>query len=171
MNITPTKKALLVSALFACAGVVEYVFYPGNGVPALGLFFIVLTVNTYFSIRFYAKLFPHPAFVDHLIDATLVVLYLGLATTLSSILLFEYIGFLMFVVATTKYALLLRQRSYESTLRKKIRIDTYGIMLFAFCTIVSIARYEVMSSWMLALLFLGANVYLLIFKPMYRVIV
>lgn len=135
----------------------------------LGIFFITLTVNTYFSIRFYTELLPALTFIDRFIDAVLAVLYIGLAAALSSIFLFELIGLLLFSVATAKYILLLTRGAYEATLRKKISIDVLGILLFALCLAVSLAGFETISAWSLAALFLGANVYLLLLNPMYRV--
>lgn len=160
---------MFVCAFFTCAGVVGYAWYPGDGVPMLGIFFITLTVNTYFSIRFYTELLPALTFIDRFIDAVLAVLYIGLAAALSSIFLFELIGLILFSVATAKYILLLTRGAYAATLRKKIGIDTLGTLLFALCLAVSLAGFETISAWALAVLFFVANVYLLLLNPMYRV--
>lgn len=163
-------KAIAVSTLFAGAGLLGYVWYPGQGVPVLGLFYAILVVNTYFSIQFYDHLFPRLRLIDWAIEIALVFLYLGLAATLHSVILFEVIGLLLFVVAAAKYTVLLGQGMHEKTLHKKIRIDLLGVLLFVFGLTLAAAGFELESAWAVTALFFAANLYLLFIKPMYRVV-
>src|SRR3989344_3748738 len=125
--MTPNVKALLACIVFALAGVVSALFFAPLSsltVPHI-IFYAVLTLNSYFSVR-------------------------------------------LFIAAPPKYALMLGKIPYTRLLKKKIRI---GLMGTAFCALIlgaTILGYQFQSAWALALIFLVANMYLLMIKPMYR---
>ena len=168
--MTPSQKAIAVCAFFAGTGLISYLFYPGQGLPALGIFFATLVVNTYYSIKFFSQLFPRLRYEDSCVDVALVALYAGLAWALSSVFLFEVIGLAIFLVAIGKYALLREQGAHGAVLQRKMQINSLGVALFASCLLITLAGFEAISAWALAALFFAANVYLLLLNPMYRTV-
>jgi fatty acid desaturase len=55
------------------------------------------------------------------------------------------------------------------TLWRKMAIDSLGGLLCLVALIGALSGYEIESTWALALVFLVANVFLLLVQPMYRV--
>lgn len=170
MNRFPLFKAVVVSLFFATAGVIGYLWYPGHGLPILGVFYATLTVNTFVSMLFYANLFPSLSPLEWACELLLVALYVALAGALNAIPLFEAIALTMFVVATLKYTHLLRRGEHLPTLKKKITIDLLGILLCTLCLIAALCGFALQSAYILTVTFVLANIYLLIVSPMYRVV-
>ncbi len=165
----PTVKAWAATVVFSFIGLWTLV-YRAPQVPELlpqTIFYAVLVLNTFFSIRFYSALQPKNA-SQFLIDAVLVILYAVLALSLGRPVAFAYAALWLFMMAPQKYALMLGFVPHTVLLRNKILIDLSGTVLCAAILGATIAGYSLAAAWALAGLFVLANVYLLLIRPMYR---
>src|SRR5262245_33382178 len=97
-------KALLATAVFTLTGVLSLVFVaPKNAVvlPHV-LFYAILTLNSYFSIKVFASIQPRHM-TQLLFDALLAIIYVALALSIGQAVFFALAGLFVFVVATPKY--------------------------------------------------------------------
>ncbi len=168
--MTPLMRAIAATVLFSVVAVISLwkgAFSSPYFIPHI-LFYAVLTLNTFFSVKLYASIQPKniPQFF---IDAVLGVLYIALALSIGDQVLFSLFALLVFIAATPKYALMLGKIPHEALLRRKIKIDTTGIALCAAVFIGTILGFGMLSAWVLAVVFALANVYLLLIRPMYRI--
>jgi hypothetical protein len=169
-GVEAIDKEILATGLFAAAGIVGLFLSEADWAARAptALFYAVLVVNTWFSVRFFSRLPP----IDRdeaLIDGFLTVLYVGLAFAIGRNIPFIAIATVMFFAAVSKYALLLRIMDLPRTLWRKMAIDSLGGLLCLVALIGALSGYEIESTWALALVFLVANVFLLLVQPMYRV--
>jgi len=130
------------------------------------LFYAALVVNTYYSVRFFAQLEPVTR-DERIIDGVLVIIYLVLAAAIGSVVFFAFVSMVLFAAATTKYILLIGIVERTDVLKRKIAIDTAGLALCAAAFAGAILGYPLASAWLLAAVFVIANVYLLAVRPMY----
>jgi hypothetical protein len=170
-GVEAVDKEILATALFGATGIAGLLLsdaeWPARAPTAL--FYAVLVVNTWFSIRFFSRLPP----IDRdetTIDGLLTVLYIGLAFAIGRNIPFIAIAAVLFFAAVSKYALLLRIMNLPRTLRRKMAIDALGGLLCLVALVAALRGYEVESAWALALVFLAANIFLLLVQPMYRVL-
>lgn len=169
--MSPKLRALTATILFAAVGVWSVLFHnvPWEySIPHI-IFYVVLTINTYFSVRFYTAITPASVF-QTLIDVALAAAYIGLALTIGVPIAFAYFALLIFTIAPAKYAHLLGKTPHDKTLRRKILIDLLGTLMCVFVLGLTLVGLELKAAWILAGLFTLANIYLLAIKPMYRLI-
>ncbi|MBP9757912.1 MAG: hypothetical protein KBD06_04895 [Candidatus Pacebacteria bacterium] len=162
-------RALGATLLFAAVGFWSVLFHnvPWEfSVPHI-IFYTVLTINTYFSVRFYTAFTPESTF-QSAIDFALVAAYIALGLSIGIPLAFAFFALLIFTLAPSKYAHMLGTTPYDATLRKKILIDLLGTLMCVLVLGVTIAGLQLKAAWMLAILFTLANIYLLLIRPMYR---
>ena len=167
--MSPATKALFATAVFSLAGIVSVVLVaPHNEflVPHI-LFYAVLTLNSYFSVRFYSAIQPK-SISQTLVDTLLVVVYLGLALSIGQPLSFALFALFVFIVATPKYALMRGVIPHDALLRRKILIDLSGVAFCALVVVCTLLGYSWESAWVLGVGFALANVYHLLIYPMYR---
>jgi len=165
----PTTKAWLATGAFALAGAVSFfVVAPISPylLPHL-IFYAVLVVNTFFSIRFFPRIAPENA-SQVAIDAVLVFLYLALAASIGRPVQFAFFALCLFIAASTKYPLLLLVIPQTNVLKRKILIDLMGTAACAVVLGATILGYAFGAAWAAAIGFTLANVYLLLIRPMYR---
>lgn len=164
-----TGKALLASALFTGIGVWGwFTTAPGNAeaIP-LGIYFAVLIVNTFFSIRLFAAITPKNS-AQTLFDAALVGMYGALAFSFGSVTLFCSVLSAFFPLSIAKYVHLNRLITQPRLLPRKIRINILGCLLSLVALGIALIGLAPVAAWMLAGIFTIANVYLLFINPMYR---
>jgi hypothetical protein len=130
------------------------------------LFYAVLVLNTYFSVRFFTRLPPVDR-DERLIDAILVAAYVVLAFSIGSPVRFAAVSMALFAAATAKYALLRGTLERTDILDRKITIDLLGLALCAATLLGAILGFPLASAWLQAGVFAAANVYLLAVRPMY----
>ncbi len=167
--MTPAIRALAATILFSIVGISSLFFHDTVSQFTLpnALFYTVLTINTYFSVRFYSAWTP-TSIIQTAIDLALMVAYIALGLSIGTPLAFSFFALIVFAIAPVKYANLLGKTPYNATLRKKIFIDLLGTAL---CVVVlGLTRTSVAlpAAWFGAGLFTLANVYLLCIRPMYR---
>lgn len=133
----------------------------------LVLFYAVLLLNTYFSVRSFASITPKEHIGQQLIDFALVACMLLLLINLNSALNFIALTTLLFIIATLKYIFLSEIAGYSKLMYMKIRIDALGI-LFCFLTLLAaLWGYPRQASIVWALIFVLANFYVLHWNPHY----
>lgn len=169
-NARARRKAAGFTAIFVVLGVVAAVVMVSDTVAALPLelFYTVLLVNTYFSIRCFSAIIPRGNRRQQIVDVTLVALYVMLPASFGSTLWFMVFTLLLFVVATFKYILLLEIMAQRQLLRKKIMADGVGTVA---CLVVLggvLAGYPLLATYLWLAVFIIANIYLLIINPLYR---
>lgn len=155
------------TALFALAG--SYGAFVSTGPAALphAIFYAVLLLNTYFSIRLFARIEPRDT-PQFLVNTALVALYCVLGVSIGEPVAFPLLAFLVFAVATPKYWLMLGKIGHDAYLWRKIRIDLSGVVLTALSAMGALAGYPLAAAWLLAGVFAVANVYHLWLRPMYE---
>ncbi len=164
-----TAKSWLATSAFALAGIVAALFYSIVSPFLLPHFIIymVLVVNTFFSIRFWGALQPNDV-RQLLVDAVLVLAYLTLAFSIGEPLHFALAALFLFVAASLKYILMRGRIPHESLVERKIFLDALGAVACATLLGGTLTIYALEAAWLFAIGFALANVYLLFIRPMYR---
>ena len=165
----PTVKTWTATIAFSLAGIISALFYSIVSPFLLPHFIIyaLLVLNTYFSIRFWSALQPQDS-RQFLIDAILVLAYLALAFSIGEPTYFAFAAFALFALATFKYVLMRGHTSYEAVVERKIHIDALGALACAVLVLGMFLGYALEATWLFAVGFALANVYLLLIRPMYR---
>ena len=165
----PNTRAHAATALFALIGIAIFFVRSMDWTFALPhlIFYLVLTINTFFSIQFFTPLTPRSIY-QVLVDAALVAIYIGLALSIGFPTQFAFFALLVFVVAPMKYAHKLDLIPHTRLIRKKILIDLWGTLMCTGVVGLTIFGLPILAAWILAVLFAIANIYLLLMNPMYR---
>lgn len=163
-------KARVVTITFALIGTVGWVLLVTDWQIALplGIFYATITVNTYFSVKLFMSITPPENKLQHIMDLLLVVFYLLLVPSFPYPIAYMFFALCIFITAPIKYALLLNVIPYEHLLKRKILIDLLGTALCASVLGGALLGYPLVSAWVLAIVFLLANIYLLATRPMYK---
>ncbi|MDO8521676.1 MAG: hypothetical protein Q7S08_00100 [bacterium] len=167
--MNPQAKATLATGVFALFGLVSLLFLAPAGPIIIphAIFYAVLVLNTFFSIRFYAGIQPQ-SFPQMFIDVVLVVAYIAVALSIGQAFLFAWTALFLFVAAPIKYALMLVTIHHRELLQRKIFIDSMGAVSCAVFLVFTMLGYPLEAAWVFAIVFSLANVYLLLIHPMYR---
>ncbi len=166
--MTPQRRALVATILFSIVGFWSVLFHnvPWEfSIPHI-LFYAVLTINTFFSVRFFSAFTPESMF-QSLVDGALAVSYVALALSIGIPVAFTVCALIIFTIAPMKYAHILGKTPHDKTLRKKILIDLMGTMMCVVVLVLTLCGMELDAAWLLAVMFAMANVYLLAIRPMY----
>lgn len=167
--MNPNLRALSATILFAAVGVWSVLFHNvpwAFSVPHI-VFYTVLTINTYLSIRFHSAFTPESRF-QTFIDLALATSYIALALSIGIPVAFSFCAVLIFAIAPAKYAHSIGRTPHDKTLRKKVLIDLLGTVGSVAVLGLTLAGVELKAAWVLAGAFTLANVYLLLIRPMYR---
>lgn len=167
--MSPTAKSLLATLTFSIAGIVAVLFY-SIVTPFLlphFIFYMVLVINTFFSIRFWSALQPNDV-RQFLVDAVLVVTYLTLAFSIGEPMHFAFAALCLFIAAPIKYVLMRGRTAHEALVERKIFLDALGTLACAALILGMLSGYALESTWVFAIGFTLANIYLLFIRPMYR---
>lgn len=167
----PSSKALFWSIVFLVIGVVSWIVLVKDAVTSLplGIFYLILLVNTYYSIKLFSSITPKDNKLNNFFDILLGLVYVSMALHLNMPLHFVFLDLLLFIIATTKYTFLINKIDYLPLLKKKILVDLAGCML---CTLTlggMILGYISYSSWFMAIVFGIANVILFLVWPLYKI--
>lgn len=169
----PRTKALIFTALFAVAGIIGWYFAEQHSpstwilLPLL-IFYTTLTINTYPSIKLFSSITPMDNIPQRLNDFILMLCYLFLAYSFSNPQSFFLAATFLFIFASFKYTLLLGVIPHSRLLKRKITIDIMGTILCATTLALSLWGYTYQAAWLLAIVFVLANIYWLLINPMYR---
>ncbi len=131
------------------------------------LFYILLLINSFFSIKFFLKIIPRNTF-QNIIDVILIIFYILIALNLGNGIFFTLYLAMFFALAVLKYTRLLNLVNQPKLLRRKITANTLGILLALAAYFGILNGYETVSLWAMTIVFAVANVYYLFVKPLYR---
>jgi len=163
-------KAYLVTGFFILVLIASLLWNNSklqDGLPLI-IFYLVITLNTFFSVNLFSSLVPIDNLAQNLIDGILIICYVALAFTISNPLLFAVCVTALFAIATLKYLLLLPILNQPRLLKRKILIDISGIILGLAAVAGILAGYSFYTCWIMTTLFTLANICLLFIWPMYR---
>ena len=134
-------------------------------------FFLLLTLNTYFSMSFTEAAFGVRNVVDTGINALLMIGYLAAPWVMGNTMHFFLCMGLFFCVAIMKYAAWLKSLDAGFFLRRKIIANACGAML----SLLVISMISILNSTFdsavaggACALYAGANVWVLLIDPLYR---
>ena len=153
-------------AVWALAVAYTFDIYPYS--VSITLFYALLLLNTFFSVRTFATVTPkeHPG--QNMWDIVLGLLFMALPFVFSSPILFVFLTLLLFVTATLKYIFLIPVVGFSKLLFQKIRIDTLGILLCVLVLGGIIMGFPDISLIAWTVMFFIANVYVIWYMPLYR---
>ncbi|MBI2612939.1 hypothetical protein HYW59_03985 [Candidatus Kaiserbacteria bacterium] len=167
--MSSTLRAGLATIIFAIAGLASFYFeqiwWEPTGIP-LAVFYALLILNTFFSVRFFSSLLPADL-LQKVIDTVLLAFYLLLAFSMNDEVRFFLIALGLFLVASVKYVFLLKHTSYEKILRRKIRVNLVGAAACGAAWGGVVLGYPLESVWMAVVAFAIANIHLLLIRPIY----
>ncbi len=161
-------RAIAATLAFTLAGLLGFLFAPHlwELKAPNAIFYFVLVLNTFFSVRFFDAL-PPQGRDERVIDGILTALYLALAATIGWLLPFAVVATLLFAAATMKYVLLLPVMDRRDILYRKILIDALGFIMCLAALAATVWSDPFWAAWGVAFFFALANVYLLAVQPMY----
>ena len=165
----PTLKAALVCLFFMGAGTAGWLMTGAGSNEAFALlaYYIVLVINTFFSIRVFSMITPKNA-VQTLFDGAAAIFYFGLAFSFNSTATFAFVSVGLFLLAVAKYVHLKSLMPSSALLRRKIALNTLAGLLSLFSLALALLGFSEIAAWVLGVVFALANVYVLAIKPMYR---
>jgi len=165
--MNPKLKACVFTIFFSVIGGVMVYRNLSLSILPLILFYVVLIINSYFSIEFFSKIVPSKRLDQKIIDLFLVFFYLILILNINNEIWYLLSSIMLFVVATLKYIFLLGVVDVK-ILKKKMVIDVFGIIACVLALVGYLISEGGIVVWIWSLVFLFANIYLLIIDPMYR---
>jgi hypothetical protein len=164
-----TLKASIVTLFFLLAGILSLSAKTNYAyIVPISLFYLMLTINTYFSIRLFVQITSKDDWVQNGIDLVLVALYILAALSMDNVLHFMFYILLLFIVATAKYTHLLNKTPHRMLLKNKILTDTSGILGCALTLGGIIFWHPGASIWIFSFAFIFANFALFFVWPLYR---
>jgi len=139
-----------------------------NVVLPLFIFYIILIINSYFSILLFLQIIPRHMVSQKIIDTLIIILYLTLGLTFALPLFFAFLLTLIFILCVVKYTLLLNVVTNQPhLLKRKIVIDALGGIMGLLMLGGVILGYPIESSWALVVIFVIANIHLFFISPLY----
>ncbi len=164
-----TVKSWFATSVFALAGITSVLFYSIVSPFLLPhvIIYAVLVSNTFFSIRFWGALQPKDT-RQFLVDAALVVTYLMLAFSIGKPFNFALAALLLFTVAPLKYILMRGRTQHGALVEHKILLDSLGMFACIALVLGLFLGNALEVTWLFAIGFTLANLYLLFIRPMYR---
>lgn len=163
------KRARLASigiAIWAILIIFEFNMRPEFS--ATVIFYALLLLNTFFSVRIFATITPQNHVGQKLWDFMLALCLLILPLFFNAPIIFVFITLILFVVATLKYIFLIPVVGFSKLLFDKIRVDALGILLCILCLPGVISGYIYISLDIWVSIFFISNVYVLWHTPLYR---
>lgn len=162
-------KSLIASIIFLLAGLLSSIFFVSNWQTSLPnfIFYIILIINTYFSVSLFSNLIPANNIQQKFFDLLIFFIYLALAININGTTFFAFFGALLFTTSVIKYNRLLMEINYTSLLKRKMFLNTLGALGFLLVLGSSLIGYGVSAMWMLTLAFFIINLYLFFIKPLY----
>lgn len=169
LNSHPIFKAAGSIALVLIFAIIQIWLWPGDwavGAPLI-VFFAVLMLNTFFSIKFFSQIIPSSIF-QAFIDLVLLGCFLILTRFLFDRFYFMEFCTLLFIVAILKYAQIESDTKYRNIISRKLFVDTLGTVACALTLIGISFGYGALAVYLWTAAFAVANWYYLIYKSLYR---
>ncbi len=169
--MSPNVRASLAALLFTFVGALG--FFVGGvwryevGVP-LAVFYFLLVLNTFFSVRYFAAMTKPNDIVQNCFDAVLILFYIWLAFSLREPLQFAFVLTVFFGVTVLKYVLLRRGNLYRAIISRKMYMNAGGCAFSLLSLMLMGAGYVFPTVLVGTGAFIALTVYLLYVNPMYR---
>lgn len=132
------------------------------------IFYALLLLNTFFSVRIFATITPQNHVGQKMWDSLLALCLIILPLFFNAPIIFVFITLILFVVATLKYIFLIPVVGFSKLLLDKIRVDTLGVLLCILCLPGVIMGYIYVSLDIWVSIFFLSNIYVLWHTPLYR---
>ncbi|RME57686.1 hypothetical protein D6779_08205 [Candidatus Parcubacteria bacterium] len=167
---TAQKTAGSIVGAFLVEYLVITLLRPAPAVPIFWThaFYLLLLLNTYFSLRTFLQVIPPQLLAQRIVDGILGLHYFVAPFTTGNSAAFALLMLSLFAIATCKYLIATRAaKKYLPLLWRKIRIDAIGILAAAI-TLVALTKFPELRGgvwWTIAFGF--ANIYLLAIVPLY----
>ena len=173
MNLSlANSKATLAALCFGACGALSAIFWTTDWHAALLplVFYAILVLNTFFSVRVFSAIIPKDNIVQNVIDIGIVVpLYFILAFQFQNPLGFVATATALFAILVIKYSLLLNiLPTHRRLLRKKIFVNTLGLLLLGASSLMVALGHTLFTPFFYTIIFALANIYLLTINPLYR---
>lgn len=164
------RRAMFVTVAAVIGGLVGWYFSITDWRASLplGIFYAILVINTYPSVRLFSSLVPLEDGRHALADILLAFTYISLVVSFGNPSQFALCALVLFMVAAGKYSLMLHEIPHPSLLQRKIRVDLLGALLCAAVLAAMLFGWQYQAAWALAIVFALANVYVLMVRPLYR---
>ncbi len=172
MSAEPTsfaiRRATAVSLGFGAWGLLmAYFILDWRRSWPLFLFYLILLLNSYFSVRTFASITPRSDLLQQLFDILLGLCLALLPVNFNFTQNFVLVSTALFIIATLKYVFLVPLSGFSRLLHQKIRIDALGTMLCFLALVGVLWGYGRWSVILWSLTFLFANIYVLYWRPHY----
>lgn len=163
-------KAIVATIIFSVAGIFVWTMRVSDYHTALplGVFYTILTLNTFFSLQIFSRVIPPGDRVQNSIDAILFFVYLALAWHMTSNQWFVFFALTLFIIASAKYSLLQSDLENPRLLRRKRLWNWLGALGCAAALAGVLAGFETLSVWSLMASFTVTSTILLFVLPLYR---
>jgi len=136
--------------------------------PFLLFFYLILLVNTYFSLKCFSPLMTHRSVLLGIVNAVLAFFYVILPASLDNPTHFIALTGALFTVATTRYLLMLPRTPHRALFERKIFIDNLGTLSSCFALVGVLWGYETYAVALWTAAFVLVNIHVLFIKPLYR---
>ena len=167
--ITAQKRAVVATLFFVLCGLFAMSTI-GNawGVAwPLVVFYFLLVLNTYFSIRYFSIIISPVIPSQIAVDTVLTVFTLLLLTALKDPLSFNVILTALFATAVLKYVIAIPVTEYPVLLHRKIRVDALGVLASSLATFGVASGHATTTVLVWAAIFAGANIHVILLRPLY----
>jgi len=163
------NKALVTSFIFLFVGIISSIYFVTNWQISLPnfIFYIILIINTYFSVSLFSKLIPKHNLQQNIFDLIIFFIYFALAININDTLFFTFFGALLFITSVIKYNCLLNTIQFTQLLKRKMFLNTLGASGFLLALGSSLIGYGVSAMWAFTIAFFIVNLYLFFIKPLY----
>lgn len=167
-NTYAKEKAALITVLLVALGIFNVQKASDwTQIAPLIIFYALLSVNTFFSVRHFSSFIPPDDKRQWVIDAILVIFYIILAFNIDNPMRFALWAALLFSVSVVKYIELLWVGDFLDLLKYKIFIDSIGTISCVGALGGIISGYAMISIWIWAIVFAIANAYIFFMNPLY----
>ncbi|MBI5221869.1 MAG: hypothetical protein HY979_03630 [Candidatus Magasanikbacteria bacterium] len=167
--ISNAKKSLLACVIFVFSGFFSCFYLVQDwklAMPNL-IFYIILVINTYFSINTFSAIIPKDNWSQKVIDILLMLVYIYFSLNIGKPFWFGLGGIILFFMAVLKYLNLGTMVGFSKLLKRKIFVDTLGFFAFLLTFSGVLMGYGLVSMWVLTIVFAVVNFYLFFINPLY----
>lgn len=165
------RRALFVTATATLWGIFGWVVFVTDWRESLplGIFFVLLVINTYPSVQLFSSIVPQDDGRHALIDMLIAFVYFTIAVSLGQPQQFALCTLVLFLIAAGKYSMMFYEIPHHHLVQRKVRVDLLGALLCAGVLEAMVLGYSLPASWAMTIIFALANVYVLLINPLYRV--